>query len=47
LEFVKEAVFGVGAGGLAEEDNIPLIVDTWVALLGVDKFSMPALMFLH
>jgi hypothetical protein len=47
LEFVNEAAFGIGAGGLAGEDNIPLMVDTWVALFGVDKFSMPASMFLH
>ncbi len=40
-------MFGAGAGGLAGEDNIPLMVDMWVAPLGVDKFSMPALMFLH
>jgi hypothetical protein len=47
LEFVNKAAFGIGASGLAEEDDIPLVVDTWVAPLGVDKFSMPASMFLH
>ena len=47
MEFVNKAVFGVGAGGLAGEDDIPLVVDMWVAPLGVDEFLMPALMFLY
>ncbi len=47
MEFVNEAAFGVGAGGLVGEDDIPLMVDTWVALSGVDEFSMPASMFLY
>ena len=47
MEFVTKAAFGIGAGELVGEDNIPLVVDTWVVPLGVDEFSMPASMFLH
>jgi hypothetical protein len=47
LEFVNNAAFGVGAGGSAGEEDIPLVVGTWVAPSGIDKFSMLASMFLH